>query len=53
VDPDDLSQESERTELADPAVQEEPLPTMADLDRVGGELDQIDQELAALDEQRP
>lgn len=31
----------------------EPLPTMADLDRVASELDEIDARLAALDEQRP
>ncbi len=34
-------------------VAEDPLPTMADLDRVASELDAIDARLAALDEQRP
>ena len=34
-------------------VPDEPLPTMADLDRVASELDDVDARLAALDEQRP
>lgn len=42
---------------SEPAVAEddhdEPLPTMADLDRVASELDAFDARLAALDEQRP
>lgn len=32
---------------------EDPLPTMADLDQVASELDDIDTHLAALDQQRP
>ena len=40
-------------EAEEPGEPTEPLPTMADLDVVSSELDEIDARLASLDEQRP
>jgi len=45
--------EVERIEAVEPTQPAEPLPTMADLDRVASELDDVDARLAALEEQRP
>lgn len=53
LDPNQAPTAAAEPPPAGPVESDEPLPTMADLDRVASELDEIDARLAALDEQRP